>query len=50
MQQGRDHEVVTSNYQDTLRFLEQSGVESLHTTQLTTEHICVHILKNHLEA
>ena len=49
VRQGRDHEVISSDYQDTVRFLEQAGVESVLTTQMSTEEICVHILKNHLE-
>ena len=45
---GREHEVTTNNYQSTLWFLEQSGAESIQTNRISTEQICVQILKNQL--
>ena len=44
--QGQEYEVTSSDYQKTLRILERIGVESIETSKLTTEQICVHILKN----
>src|SRR5262245_2213618 len=46
VREGDDHEVTTSSYQSALWFLESQGVECIHTSRLTTEQICVHVLRN----
>jgi ABC-2 type transport system ATP-binding protein len=46
VREGDDHEVTTSSYQSALWFLESQGVECIHTSKLTTEQICVHVLRN----
>jgi ABC-2 type transport system ATP-binding protein len=43
---GDDHQVTTSSFQSALWFLESQGVECIETSKLTTEQICVHILRN----
>ena len=44
--EGQEHAVTTSNAQSSLWFLEQRGVESIETSKLSTEQICVHILRS----
>src|SRR5262245_515195 len=41
-----DHQVTTSSYQSALWFLESQGVECIETSKLTTEQICVHVLRD----
>ncbi len=43
---GDDHQVTTSSFQSALWFLESQGVECIETSKLTTEQICVHVLRN----
>ena len=43
---GDDHQITTSSFQSALWFLESQGVECIETTKLTTEQICVHVLRN----
>ena len=43
---GDDHQVTTSSFQSALWFLESQSVECIETSKLTTEQICVHILRN----
>jgi ABC-2 type transport system ATP-binding protein len=50
MHDGDDCAVVTTDYQETVRFLEQSGAGSVRVAQLSVEDICVHILKNRLRS
>ena len=44
--EGDDHQVTTSSFQSAVWFLESQGVERIETSKLTTEQICVHILRN----
>jgi ABC-2 type transport system ATP-binding protein len=43
---GDDHQITTSSFQSALWFLESQGVERIETSRLTTEQICVHVLRN----
>ena len=47
--QGHEYEVTTSNFQSTLSFLEEMGVESIETSKLSTAQISVHILRNQIK-
>jgi len=44
--QGNDYEVITNNSQSTTWYLEKLGAESIQTNRLSTEQICVQILKS----
>jgi ABC-2 type transport system ATP-binding protein len=44
----RDYEVISSNHQSTLLFLEQAGAQQIQCSRLTIEQICVQILKTQL--
>ena len=46
IREGDDHQVTTSSFQSALWFLESQGVECIETSKLTTEQICVHVLRN----
>jgi ABC-2 type transport system ATP-binding protein len=46
VREGNDHQVTTSSFQSALWFLESQGVECIETSKLTTEQICVHVLRN----
>ena len=46
VREGDDHQVTTSSFQATLWFLESQGIDCIETSKLTTEQICVHILRN----
>jgi ABC-2 type transport system ATP-binding protein len=46
VREGDDHQVTTSSFQSALWFLESQGVECIETSKLTTEQICVHVLRN----
>jgi ABC-2 type transport system ATP-binding protein len=46
VREGDDHQVTTSSFQRALWFLESQGVECIETSMLTTEQICVHVLRN----
>lgn len=46
VREGNDYQVTTSSFQSTLWFLESQGVEYIETSKLTTEQICVHVLRN----
>jgi len=46
VREGDDHQVTTSNFQSALWFLESQGAECIETSKLTTEQICVHVLRN----
>jgi len=47
--QGHDHEVTTSNFRETMCFLEKVGVESIAVGILSMEQICIHILSSSLQ-
>lgn len=42
----RDHEVISSNHESTVMYLEQTGAESIQSSRLTMEQICVQLLKH----
>lgn len=44
--QGVDYEIISSNCQSTTWFLEKLGADSIQVNRLSTEQICVQILKN----
>jgi ABC-2 type transport system ATP-binding protein len=44
----RDFEVISSNHESTLLFLDQSGARSIQTSRMSIEQICVQILKTRL--
>ena len=44
-QQGQDYEVVSSNHQSCLLYLKSVGAESIQTSLLSINQICVQILK-----
>lgn len=44
----RDYEVISSNHQSTLLFLEQAGAQQIQCSRLSIEQICVQILKTQL--
>lgn len=44
--QGDDYEVISSNCQSTTWFLEKLGADSIQANRLSTEQICVQILKS----
>jgi len=46
LREGDDYQVTTSSFQSALWFLESQGVERIETSKLTTEQICVHVLRN----
>src|SRR5688572_3882529 len=46
IREGNDHQITTSSFQSTLWFLESQGVDCIETSKLTTEQICVHVLRN----
>jgi ABC-2 type transport system ATP-binding protein len=46
VREGNDYQVTTSGFQSALWFLESQGVECIETSKLTTEQICVHVLRN----
>jgi ABC-2 type transport system ATP-binding protein len=46
VREGDDYEVTTSSFQSALWFLQSQGVERIETSKLTTEQICVHVLRN----
>ena len=46
VREGNDHQVTTSSFQSALWFLESQGVDCIETSKLTTEQICVHVLRN----
>ena len=46
--QGDEHQITTSNFRNTLCFLEKQGVESIETSKLSAEQISVHILKTQM--
>jgi ABC-2 type transport system ATP-binding protein len=43
---GMDYEVISSNEESTRNFLQQAGVQSLQSSRLSLDQICVQILKN----
>jgi len=46
VREGDDHQVTTSSFQSALWFLESQGVECIEASKLTTEQICVYVLRN----
>jgi ABC-2 type transport system ATP-binding protein len=46
VREGDDHQITTSSFQSAMWFLESQGVECIETRKLTTEQICVHVLRN----
>jgi ABC-2 type transport system ATP-binding protein len=44
----KEFEVISSNHQSTLLFLEQAGAEAVQSSRLSIEQICVQILKSQL--
>jgi ABC-2 type transport system ATP-binding protein len=46
VREGDDYQITTSSFHSALSFLESQGVERIETSKLTTEQICVHVLRN----
>jgi ABC-2 type transport system ATP-binding protein len=46
LREGDDHQVTTSRFESAVSFLESQGAERIETRKLTTEQICVHVLRN----
>lgn len=44
-QDGRDHQLITSQHEDTLPRLQELGVSNIHETRMTIDEIAVFILK-----
>jgi len=46
VREGDDHQVTTSSFQSAVWYLESQGVERIETSRLTTEQICVQVLRH----